>query len=333
MKGRTLSRIAIGLILAVGIGVGVWKWRQNSQSALPPGIVAGNGRIEADQVDISTKYAGRIAEVLAREGERVAVGQVLARMDTAELNVQLSKSRANGAEAEEAISEAEAAITQRESAVKLAEQELARTLALFASGAISKQTVDQQQSARDSSAAILRGAQARLRTLKSSLIAARASEQLIQTQIDDSVLKSPVQGRVLYRLAEPGEVLGNGGKVLTLVDLSEVYMEVFLPAREAGRLAVGAEARVTLDLATADFAIPAVVSFVSPEAQFTPKQVETQKERDKLMFRVKLRIPQELVLRHIEKVKTGVRGMGYVRLDNQVSWPAFLEKRYPDEPQ
>jgi len=74
--------------------------------------------------------------------------------------------------------------------------------------------------------------------------------------------------------------------------------------------------------------VPAVVSFVSPEAQFTPKQVETLDEREKLMFRVRISIPTELVQRYIEKVKTGVRGTGYVRTDNSVSWPTFLEKRY-----
>jgi HlyD family secretion protein len=77
--------------------------------------------------------------------------------------------------------------------------------------------------------------------------------------------------------------------------------------------------------------IPATVSFVSPEAQFTPKQVETRSEREKLMFRVKVMVPQELVIKHIEKVKTGVRGVAYVRLDDAVSWPVALESRLPGD--
>ena len=138
-------------------------------------------------------------------------------------------------------------------------------------------------------------------------------------------------GRILYRLARPGEVLAAGGKVLTLVDLSEVYMEIFLPSEQAARLPIGAAARIVPD--GADFAVPATVSFVSPEAQFTPKQVETRSEREKLMFRVKVMVPQELVIKHIEKVKTGVRGVAYVRLDDTVSWPAALESRLPGDPQ
>ena len=78
-----------------------------------------------------------------------------------------------------------------------------------------------------------------------------------------------------------------------------------------------------------EYAAQAKVSYVSPEAQFTPKQVETRSERDKLMFRVKLQVPSEVVLPYIERIKTGVRGVGYVRLDDAVAWPAFLERRFP----
>jgi len=155
----------------------------------------------------------------------------------------------------------------------------------------------------------------------------------MQTKIDDSTLKSSVMGRVLYRLAHPEEVLGNGGKVLTLLDLANVYMEIFLSSAQAHHVAIGAQARIKLDIL--DFAIPATVSFVSPESQFTPKQVETQSERDKLMFRVKVRIPQELVLSHIEEVKTGVRGVAFIQIPTLPAgapspWPEFLQKLPPD---
>lgn len=139
-------------------------------------------------------------------------------------------------------------------------------------------------------------------------------------------------GRVLYRLAEPGEVLSAGGKVLTIVNLTDVYMEIYLPAADAHRVSIGSEARIKLDIV--DFAVPAKVSFVSPELQFTPKQVETRSEREKLMFRVKVRVPSELIRKYIDRVKTGVRGVAYVRLNNpgaepQPAWPEFLNKLPP----
>jgi HlyD family secretion protein len=137
---------------------------------------------------------------------------------------------------------------------------------------------------------------------------------------------------VLYRLAEAGEVLAPGGKALTLVNLEDVYMEIFLPSAEAARLKMNAEARITLDYDTSR-AVPAYVSFVSPEAQFTPKQVETKSERDKLMFRVKLQVPKELASQYIERIKTGVRGVGYVKFLDTAVWPKWLENLVPVTPE
>ena len=178
------------------------------------------------------------------------------------------------------------------------------------------------------SGATLNGEKARLNTARKSIDAAKAEVTHIQSRINDMTLRSTVQGRVLYRLAEEGEVLGTGGKVLTLVNLGDVYMEIYLPAQDAVKVKIGAEARIVFDIAP-DLAARAKVSFVAPEAQFTPKQVETRSERDKLMFRVKLTVPPERVLQYIERVKTGIRGVGYVRLDDSVEWPERLNRHLP----
>jgi HlyD family secretion protein len=331
MSRTTIPIIILG-VLAVGGAVWGWQWWQNQPSPFPQEIVSGNGRIEADQVDIATKYAGRVQDISVHEGVLVQPGQVLSTMDTLELEAEISKAKAEVAKAEAAVKEAEALIVQRKSELKLAEQELIRAIPLVRKGSLSKRTLDQRQSQRDTAVATLNAATANLRTQHRSVDAASAEVKRIQTRIDDSFLKTPVVGRVLYRLAEEGEVLPAGGKVLTVLDLSEVYMEIFLPSRDAARLAIGAEARIVLDAVASQFAIPATVSFVAPEAQFTPKQVETMSEREKLMFRVKVKIPRELVLKHIEKVKTGVRGVAYVRLDDTMPWPEALKKRYPGDP-
>jgi HlyD family secretion protein len=153
---------------------------------------------------------------------------------------------------------------------------------------------------------------------------ALANVATIQTRIDDATLVSPVRGRVLYRLTEPGEVLAPGGKALTLVNLEDVYMEIFLPSEQAGALTIGSEARLTVDDLPGRAAVGSV-SFVSPEAQFTPKAVETRSEREKLMFRVKIQVPKALVTQLIERIKTGVRGVGYVKIDPNVAWPPWLQ--------
>jgi HlyD family secretion protein len=129
---------------------------------------------------------------------------------------------------------------------------------------------------------------------------------------------------VQYRIAQPGEVLGNGGKVLNLVDLGDVYMTFFLPETAAGRVALGSDVHVVLDAAP-QYVIPAKVSFVASTAQFTPKTVETASERQKLMFRVKAQIDRELLRQHMKMVKTGLPGVAWIKLDPKAKWPTELE--------
>jgi HlyD family secretion protein len=137
-------------------------------------------------------------------------------------------------------------------------------------------------------------------------------------------LRSPRDGRVQYRVAQPGEVLSAGGRILNFVDLSDVYMTFYLPTDSAGRVALGAAARIVLD-AVPQYVIPAQISFVADVAQFTPKTVETAREREKLMFRIKAKIAPELLRKHIRQVKTGLPGIAYVRLDPNAAWPATLK--------
>ncbi|WDQ14890.1 HlyD family secretion protein [Rhodopirellula sp. P2] len=319
------------LIVAVGVGGWVW-WRTERATqianALPPEIVLGNGRIEAVQVDVAAKYAGRVSEITVHEGDMVKPGQTLVKLDTAELRATMAKAKAQRAEAVESLAEAEAEIVRYESELLLADRNLQRTAKLVDQNAASQEEYDTRKSQLDSAKAILKVAQAHRRTSQRAIEAVDAEIERIQTQIDDFTLTSTVEGRVLYRLAEEGEVVSAGGKVLTLLDLSDIYMEIFLPSEYTSQLSIHADARIALDFAP-QYTIPATVSFVSPEAQFTPKQVETMKERDKLMFRVKVQIPRELVKKHIEKVKTGVRGVAYVKLDPNVPWPERLSQRFP----
>jgi HlyD family secretion protein len=163
---------------------------------------------------------------------------------------------------------------------------------------------------------------------ESSVAAAQATIERIQSDIDDCTLKAPRDGRVQYRVSQPGEVLPAGGKVLNMVDLGDVYMTFFLPTDWAGRVQLGAEARIVLDAAP-QFVIPAKVTFVADVAQFTPKTVETAEERQKLMFRIKTHIDKELLKKYVRDVKTGLPGMAYVQLDPQTEWPAHLEVKLP----
>lgn len=345
--------LLIGLVVLAVAVAAYFFWSKLTGEGLPAGFVASNGRIEAVEIDISTKTAGRLQDIMVREGDFVKAGQVLAQMDTAQLKAKKRQAEAQLRRAKIAIDTANSLVAQREaektSALAVVEQRKAqldsasktnaRSKQLLTGNAVSQQIVDDSEAAELSARATLASAEASLAASDAAINAARAQIvdaeaavdaaqadiESIETDITDATLKSPRDGRVQYRIAQPGEVLSAGGRVLNLVDLGDVYMTFFLPTAEAGRTSMGSDVRLILDAAP-QYTIPAKVSFVADVAQFTPKTVETEEERQKLTFRVRAQIPQELLQKYIQYVKTGLPGMAYVRLDPQAAWPENLER-------
>lgn len=332
-------------------------WRALRPKPLAAGFASSNGRIEAVEIDVAAKLAGRLKQVLGDEGDFVVRGQVLARMDTDVLNAQLREAQADLRKATNAVETAESTVSQRRSERTAAEavvrqrsaqrkdalQHRRRQEQLFVKGAVSAEDLDDARAAFFGADAVVASARAtatasraaittagsQVIEAQSSMAAARARIEAIRSNIADSQLKAPRDGRVQYRVAQPGEVLAAGGKVLNLVDLSDVSMTFFLPTDQAGRVRLGADVHLVLDAAPR-LVIPARVTFVADVAQFTPKTVETAVERQKLMFRIKARIDPALLKRHIRSVKTGLPGMAYVRLDPQAPWPAALAVKVPE---
>ncbi|MBR7651282.1 HlyD family efflux transporter periplasmic adaptor subunit [Brucella oryzae] len=342
--------ILAGAIIVLAAG-GYYAWKALNGDGLPEDIAKGNGRIEAVEIDISTKSPGRIREILADEGDFVQANDILARMDTdqlesqrkqaeaqlrrAEIGIETARSLVTQREAEHTA--AEATVAQREAQLDAAQRRLARSQQLTQSRTVSQQVLDDDRATAQGAEAAVGAAKAQLAATEAaigaakaqvvdaeaSVEAARAAIASIEADINDATLRAPKPGRVQYRVAQPGEVLSAGGRVLNLVDVSDVYMTFFLPTAQAGRVAMGADARIVLDAAP-QYVIPAKISFVADVAQFTPKTVETEEERQKLMFRVKAKIPQELLQKYIQQVKTGLPGMAYVKLDPNAEWPKNL---------
>jgi HlyD family secretion protein len=334
-------------------GGGYYAWQKLKDPGLPAGFAGGNGRIEATEIDISTKIPGRIKDILVNEGDFVTAGQVLVRMDTSQLQAQrrqaeaqlrraiigidTAKSQVRQRDAERTA--AIATVAQQDAKLDQAEKQQQRSEVLIKTSAVSQQALDNDranaltakaslaaaQAGVASSEAALNAAKAQVVDAEAAVDAARAAIDSIAADIDDSTLKSPRDGRVQYRVAQLGEVLSAGGRVLNLVDLGDVYMTFFLPTAEAGRIAIGADARLVLDAAP-QYVVPAKVTFVADVAQFTPKTVETEEERQKLMFRVKAQILPQLLQKYIRDVKTGLPGMAYVQLDTNAPWPASLQR-------
>lgn len=329
LSKRTLKWVIPSLaVLAIAVG-GLSYWK-HKKSALPEGIAYGNGRVEAKLVDIAAKEPLRVKELLVDEGALVKPNQVVARMDTSTLDAELAQAKAQIAATNERVASAKADIAKQESQIRLAEIEAKRARRLLEQGAGAQRELDVRTSDLETTRASLSQARAMLKTATADVEAAKASAETVQTRINDATLVSPVTGRVLYRLTEPGEVLAAGGKALTLVNLEDIYMEIFLPAAQATQVKLGSDARITVDFL--DRAVAGYVSFVSPEAQFTPKQVETKSEREKLMFRVKIQLPREFASQYVERVKTGIRGVGYVKLTDSAAWPPRLQRLLPAHP-
>lgn len=355
----TSLRKALIRFAGVGLALALFyvAWSQATRDALPPTVAQANGRIEATELDIGTKIAGRVAEIAVNEGDFVSEGQVLFAMDTRALEAQLREAEANRRRAQITVEMAEAQVVQRNAEKRAAESVVAqrnaeldaatrrydRSKALAKSGAEAAETLDNDTarfeganaavSAAEAGVAAaesaIRAAEAQVVGALSQVDAATATVDRIRVEIDDSTVQAPRDGRVQYRVAQPGEVLAPGGIVLNLVDLSDVYMTFFLGTESAGRVALGSEARIVLDAAP-EFVIPASISYVADVAQFTPKTVETAEERRKLMFRLKARIDPELLRQHLDQVKTGLPGTVYVRLAPEEDWPETLTVRLPE---
>lgn len=322
------GRVLILLVLAVVVGASFAAWLQLRPTKLPPGFAMSNGRLEAERIDIATKFPGRVKEVLVAEGDTVTKGQVLAKIDPAEIEAQLHEAEAAVRQSEQQLDQAIALLAQRKSELTLAEQELERSKSLGAKGYTPQEKVEQRQSTKITAQAAVNSASAGIGQAKAAIEAAIARVERIKENLKDYVLTTPRSGRVQYRLALPGEVLGVGGKVLTLLDMSDVYMTIFLPTKDIGPLELGAEARIIPDAAP-QYVVPATVSFVASDAQFTPKYVETKSEREKLMYRVKVKIPEEILKRYANRVKAGITGVAYVKLARNAKWPAYLAVKLP----
>lgn len=314
-----LFTLFFGLTAAIGFYL-----YQHRPAGLPAGLASGNGRLEATEVDVATKIAGRLAELGPREGDYVEAGAVLARLDADDLRAQLQAAEAQILQAQRAVDQSRAGVRKSQSEVSLAGKTLKRSEELVGRGFISRNKLDADQTGMEGAVAGMAQARGKVGEADAGVAAAQAKAESLRATLNDTSLKAPIAGRVLYRLAEPGEVLAAGGKALTLINLSDMFMTIYLPTEKAGLVTLNSEARIVLD-ALPGQVIPATVSFVAPKAQFTPREVETRTEREKLMFRLKVKPDAAWLAAHRDLAKGGMPGVAYVRVDANASWPANLQ--------
>ena len=321
--GSKLKYFFIFVLIIIGVGVAYIVYDRTTASTLPKEFGVGNGRLETTQIDITSKLSGRLLNIEVEEGDIVQKGQVLAKLDTNELEAKLRQAKAYVEQAKQEESYANAIVEQKKSELSLAKTNYNRTLKLYKNKSVALTNLQNDETKLKTAQAALLAAKAQVISAQAAIKAAQAQVETIQVNIDESTLYSPVKGRVLYKIAQNGEMISSGGKVLVVLDLKNTYMTIFLPTSQAGLVQIGSDARIVLD-AIPKIDIPSYVTFVSPLAQFTPKSIETQNEREKLMFRVKVRIDEKLLEEHFNKIKTGLPGIAYVRLNSDVPWPEEL---------
>lgn len=350
-----MRKVLLAVLLATAAGGGWWLYQQQEATALPDFVFHSNGRLELNRLDVASLYPGRVERVLVAEGDAVKANEVLVELSSAQSSGQLAAAQAATLRAAELVQRARAGVTQAQQAIARADAEIAayrqqqkvakleldnakqmRREDLVSASELAKRQADFERATASVKAAQAARAEAQAAVAQGQAAVAEAEAGVKQAQAQadtaasadaDMAIRSPLTARVEYRLVEPGTVIGAGSRVISLLDPADVSMNVFLPNATVGGLRVGDEARLVLDGIDAVF--PAQVSFIASEAQFTPKAVETADEREKLVFRVKLKVPAEVAQRYDRLLKGGMTGDGYVRRDSSQAWPLALEVRLP----
>ncbi|MCP2040734.1 HlyD family secretion protein [Neisseria sp. HSC-16F19] len=313
--------ILVMLAVAVAAAAAFVYYRQQ-QAALPDYLAHSNGRLELKRLDIASLYPGRVAAVHVDEGADVAAGDVLAELSSDTSTSQLAAAQAQKQRAEETVARADAEIRAHQQQLKVAELEWRNAVQLKRDDLVSAAEVQKRRAAFDSANAAVQAARAARAEAAAAVAATQAQIHQAASANDDMTIRSPIAGRVEYRMAEVGSVIAAGSKVVSLLDPADVSMHIFLPNGVVSRLKVGDEARIVLD--GIDTVFPATVSFIATDAQFTPKAVETADERAKLMFKVRLKVPAAVAMEHRGLLKGGMTGNGYVRTDSSREWPREL---------
>ncbi len=304
-KVKKVLTIVVVVIAVLGVAWYVYHRYQVNQELKHPKFYSGNGRLEATEVYVSSKLAGRIDNIFVKEGDLVRKGDKLVQMETDSLIAERNRIIAQ-------IENCKAEVQKKQSTLDFAKYKYDQQKKLLSTNATAEQKEKEAKTAYLNAVAELASAKANVNIQQAEL-------EKTNVDIKDSLLIAKYDGRIQNLLAHEGEVLSAGGRVMNIIALTDVYMTFFLPTNIAGKVKIGAEVKLVFDAAP-DFPIDAKVTFVDPVAQFTPKSVETQVEREKLMFRVKASIDPKLLEKHLELVKTGIPGVAWVKLAPDSKW-------------
>ena len=308
-KSNTIIKVlTITIILCIIIAISFFVYK-NFIKEQDNNLIKGNGRIEAREVAVSAKFGGKIVQLDTNEGDEVKKDQLLAVIDSRSLEAEIEAQKAKENEILKQISAIDAEINATKSDIKFYEKELERTKTLMKKNFASQLELDKNINALDKVKAKLNSLYANKKSLQASQKSLLAAIKAQEINLADMKICSPIDGVILYKLVENGEMVANGGRMFIMYNPNDLYMTIYMPAEKAGQIKLGDKATIKLD-AYPDKSFPATVTFVAENAEFTPKEVETQKERQKLVFRVKLSLDNNLN----REAKPGMPGDGYIEI-------------------
>jgi HlyD family secretion protein len=274
-----------------------------------PNRLIASGHVEATDVRISTKIGGRLESFPIQEGDQVAAGQVLAKIETVDVELAIAQARAERDAAQanlalrvagpsrEEIAQAQANVERAQADLSGAQKDLERMQGLLDRGSGTTKSRDDARTRRDMAAATVEGQREALRRLKSGsrreeidanrarVASSDAAIAQLEQRLRDTTVTSPLAGVVTEKLVQPGELLQAGSPLCTVTDLAHAWVTVFVPGPDLARLRMGQPATVVTDDGQTR---QGRVSFIASQAEFTPKNVQTRDERVKLVYEVKI---------------------------------------------
>ncbi|MBE2894914.1 HlyD family secretion protein [Spirabiliibacterium falconis] len=321
-----MKKIVIVLLLLAVAGGAYWYFTQD-KSTQYEGVSYSNGRLEFARMDVASLYPGRVERLTVSEGQHVQQGDILAELSSSTSSSQLQAAKAQQVRAEQAVSRAQAEVQARKQQLTVAQLELDNAKKMRQERLISQSELEKRIAARDAAKAAVDVTLAAQWEASAAVDAAKAQVEQASSVNEDMQVRAPQAGRVEYTIAEVGNVIPAGGKVVSLLNLNDVSMNLFFQAPVVNKIALNSEARIVLD--GLDSVFPAKVVYIAAQSQFTPKFVETAEEREKLVFKVKLKIDNETVAKIAPYLKGGMTGNGYVLTAPNASFPPELAVKLP----
>ncbi|MEA1995719.1 MAG: efflux RND transporter periplasmic adaptor subunit [Campylobacterota bacterium] len=275
------------IIVAIVFGYYSYNYYILEKTRIPESFIKVNGRIEGDIITVATRIPGRVEKIYFKEGDSVKTGQLLIRLSSNELNAQ---KRAASALIEQYSYKLKSSRAQSKKATEdriKREKDLNRMQNLFNKKVISETRLENYQLAYNIAIFDEKSALDNVSAVQKALQRAKAQLEEIEARLSDTRIVAPINGTIVTKITNIGEVLSPGGLIALIVDLNSLYLKAFVPEPQIGKVKLNLPAQIFVD-AYPNKPFPATIRYISSRAEFTPKEVQTREERVKLVYAIKI---------------------------------------------